>query len=1129
MPVLHASVYYVSPSGNDTGNDGLSVGAPFRTIQKSASIMAAGDTCLIMAGIYRETVSPAASGSPGLPITFMPYNNASVTITGADLYAGSWSAYSGNIWQSATTDSFIQVFTDGQMMNEARWPNTVVDDLLHMATATAKSGTNDTGIIDASLPAGSWAGAYVWIQPGDGWGSYTRQITSYTSGSSLSWSTPIGTGDVNYEPRNGNPYYIFGSLSGLDSAGEWFLDAGGDVFYLWTPDGAAPGTHTVEIKKRNYAFDLTARSHVRIYDLNIFSAAVNMEDSYYCSVDNCRVRYVDHYTQANGFSVSGGTKNYMSGGSNEWKDSTITVSAGCGIYIQGFNNKVTNCLIHDTGYMGSNHAAIMTDGGGGSAQTFGHVLSWNTIYNTGRFGIVHPDTRDLKILYNDISYPGLLSKDCGAIYAFGLGAQYTEIAYNWTHENHTTYGAGIYLDNGSNRHLVHHNVSWNCAGTGIVLNTPSEYNLVYNNTTFNCYKSFDYYGNAAQGLGNIESQLGSEVINNVAANPMTFSHDPPATSHHNGNYPIGADFIPSAGSAAIDAGAVIPGVTDGYSGSAPDIGAYEYGGTYWIPGYTPPAATPTPGGPPLTPTATPTATKTATINLTPTVSGTMVDDLSDCNSSNYLGGSWFTYSDAGSGGVSWIWPSGVFTPSSPGYGSIDCAARVSGVVKFAEGGYRFPEIAWGTGLGGNRDLTPCLGLRFNFNGDNRFYKLRLGADNSIISGYNDYKYTFFAPQGWHEYEIPFTSFTQEAGWGIIVDKGLYFSLIKEIIFGTAMRPREGSQYPVDAAVDGLEIYGCGLATATLTATATPTYDPRPPQGPIDDCEDADSVNLWGGYWFTYDDHVQPTPGVSTAWPPAANFTMSQPGYDSTGYSARMTGTVAHAAGGYEYPFIGMGTDFLKYYDFTPCTGLRFWYRNDGKQYYVKARCDASIPTGYNYYRYTLPASASWTQIVIPFAAFTQATGWGIPVNINLFFQKITGMHFQTDTFPAEGSQWNVDLWVDNIEVYGCPALPSPTATATPAISQAASDLDNAHAYPSLFDKRKEHTTVTFTGLTEKCSIRVFSMAGDLVFKADVNSPSGEYTWDIAGQKRSNALAPGLYIYTVSNENQIKRGKIAVIR
>ena len=42
--------------------------------------------------------------------------------------------------------------------------------------------------------------------------------------------------------------------------------------------------------------------------------------------------------------------------------------------------------------------------------------------------------------------------------------------------------------------------------------------------------------------------------------------------------PDGFDFRPRAGSAAIDAGVVLPTITDGFTGKAPDLGAFELGG-----------------------------------------------------------------------------------------------------------------------------------------------------------------------------------------------------------------------------------------------------------------------------------------------------------------------------------------------------------------------------------------------------------------------------------------------------------------------------------------------------------------------------------------------------------------------
>ncbi|MCK5173082.1 MAG: hypothetical protein KAR47_06800, partial [Planctomycetes bacterium] len=41
------------------------------------------------------------------------------------------------------------------------------------------------------------------------------------------------------------------------------------------------------------------------------------------------------------------------------------------------------------------------------------------------------------------------------------------------------------------------------------------------------------------------------------------------------------DFRPGADSRLVDAGKIIPGITHGFKGKAPDIGAYEFTGAFW--------------------------------------------------------------------------------------------------------------------------------------------------------------------------------------------------------------------------------------------------------------------------------------------------------------------------------------------------------------------------------------------------------------------------------------------------------------------------------------------------------------------------------------------------------------------
>ena len=60
------STYYVSTSGSDSA-DGQSLSSPFKTIQQAANVAEPGDTVLVRGGTYRETVTPAHSGTSSGP------------------------------------------------------------------------------------------------------------------------------------------------------------------------------------------------------------------------------------------------------------------------------------------------------------------------------------------------------------------------------------------------------------------------------------------------------------------------------------------------------------------------------------------------------------------------------------------------------------------------------------------------------------------------------------------------------------------------------------------------------------------------------------------------------------------------------------------------------------------------------------------------------------------------------------------------------------------------------------------------------------------------------------------------------------------------------------------------------
>ncbi|MEH2450233.1 hypothetical protein [Nostoc sp.] len=49
---MAGKTYYVSGTGDDKKNNGLKEGAAFRTLQKAADLVQAGDTVYVMNGTY---------------------------------------------------------------------------------------------------------------------------------------------------------------------------------------------------------------------------------------------------------------------------------------------------------------------------------------------------------------------------------------------------------------------------------------------------------------------------------------------------------------------------------------------------------------------------------------------------------------------------------------------------------------------------------------------------------------------------------------------------------------------------------------------------------------------------------------------------------------------------------------------------------------------------------------------------------------------------------------------------------------------------------------------------------------------------------------------------------------------
>lgn len=602
---LAANDYVVAPGGADSNPGTLD--APFRTLQKAAQVLKPGDTCHVRAGVYRETVTPARSGTPGAPIVFRAFPGERPIVSGADPVGG-WALHKGKIyrapmpWTRNTPErkaGMDQIFVDGEMVPEARWPNISVNpaaisrDQLARAEVgeilkagekegeTAVSRYVSKGLRD--FPAGFWKGGFIFFLPGALWCGATGDVVD-SGPDSVTFSYNWLSKESFYNTREKDFFFLWGKLEALDAPGEWHRDPAG-ILYLWTPKGDDPARHLVEAKRRDLCFDLRGKAHITIDGLGLFSGGVETDErSAGVVLDGVEAKYVGHALWYRGW-WSLATENGINlrGPDSAILNSAVGYAAGHAVLLRGARSRAVNNIVHDAGYV-TNGCNVATTGEG-------FLVAQNTLRGTGNQTCLDLSrTAKSRAVFNDISHSGRLIIDEAAVWvARDTDGQGTEIAWNAIHDTHAPadgkdyFGNGaIYLEGRVRNFLVHHNVMWNIAGPGVYLpGVEGEFAgiQVFNNTS-----AADF---------NVLKPSGVTLRNNVFA-AFQFDRVPPGDLGSNATfrkaYPnvpflkdpgfadvAAFDFRPRPGSPLIDAGVPVPPHTDGFAGRAPDVGAFESG------------------------------------------------------------------------------------------------------------------------------------------------------------------------------------------------------------------------------------------------------------------------------------------------------------------------------------------------------------------------------------------------------------------------------------------------------------------------------------------------------------------------------------------------------------------------
>jgi hypothetical protein len=133
---VFSGTYYVSASRGNDSNPGTEE-EPFKSIQKAADVMVAGDECLIDDGVYRESITLKTSGKEDKPITFKAMEDAEVVISGTKVledvnwvgyfdYDRTWTEEGEKTFQSqgvrAEGKNYTALYMDGELITKVNSP-----------------------------------------------------------------------------------------------------------------------------------------------------------------------------------------------------------------------------------------------------------------------------------------------------------------------------------------------------------------------------------------------------------------------------------------------------------------------------------------------------------------------------------------------------------------------------------------------------------------------------------------------------------------------------------------------------------------------------------------------------------------------------------------------------------------------------------------------------------------------------------------------------------------------------------------------------------------------------------------------------------------------------------------------
>jgi hypothetical protein len=124
----NSATFYVSPTGSDSASG--SSAAPWRTIQKAADTLLAGQTAIVSASNYGERVSISRSGTTSSPITLQVASGADAKLLGFDVTGNNWVLDGFDISTQTNGSEGYGIHIDGSASSDTI-QNSYIHELCH--------------------------------------------------------------------------------------------------------------------------------------------------------------------------------------------------------------------------------------------------------------------------------------------------------------------------------------------------------------------------------------------------------------------------------------------------------------------------------------------------------------------------------------------------------------------------------------------------------------------------------------------------------------------------------------------------------------------------------------------------------------------------------------------------------------------------------------------------------------------------------------------------------------------------------------------------------------------------------------------------------------------------------------